>query len=70
VKDNFLLPFSFIIFHVFFQNFKKKLYESQSLQKNTFTCFLISKKIYMKVVFCKDNFHINFFEKACESCLL
>jgi hypothetical protein len=37
---------------------KKKLYESR-FYKRQFSCvFSNFKKIYMKVVFCKDDFHI------------
>ena len=45
-KDNFLLPFSFIIFHLFFQNFKKKkkIILKLSLQKTTFMCVFKLKK--------------------------
>jgi hypothetical protein len=62
-KYDFLLPFLFIIFHFFFLNFKKINY-----MKRVFSNF---KNIYMKVVFCKEDFHtIKKKKKKRESCLL
>ena len=60
-KDDFLLSFSFIIFHMFFQNFKKNYMKVVFIKDNFHVFCQISTKYYRKVFFCKDDCHIIFF---------
>ena len=73
MKDNFLLEsrlyerqffiaFFFYNFSRVFSKFQKnKLYESRLYKKQLLRVFLNFKKIYMKIVFRRDDFHIIIF---------